>query len=68
VHLVNGTGHSGTAYFPPVELRDIRIELARTFQRATAVSSNRALSVTANGRYGAFTLPSLKAYEVVIIE
>ena len=46
VHLVNGSGHSGTAYFPPVEMRDIRIELTRTFQRATAVGLNRSLPVT----------------------
>ena len=68
VHLVNGTGHSGTAYFPPVELRDIRIELARPFQRATAVGLNKSLSVTTDGRSGAFTLPTLKAYDVIIIE
>lgn len=68
VHLVNATGHSGTAYFPPVELRDIRVELAWEFRRATAVSNNRSLPVTSDGSYRAFTLPSLKAYEVVIIE
>ena len=68
VHLVNGTGQSGTAYFPPVELLDIRIELPRPFQRATAVSLHKNLSVTSDGRYGAFTLPSLKAYEVIIVE
>jgi hypothetical protein len=68
VHLVNGSGHSGTGYFPPIELRDIRVELARTFQRATAVGLNRGLPVTDNGGYRAFTLPNLKAYEVVILE
>jgi hypothetical protein len=68
VHLVNATGHSGTAYFPPVELRDIRIQLAREFKRATAVSLNRTLAVTGEGRYRSFTLPSLKAYEVVVVE
>lgn len=68
VHLVNLTGHSGTAYFPPVELRDIRIELAREFRRATAVSANISLPVTRDGSYGTFTLPGLKAYEVVVIE
>ena len=39
VHLVNGTGHQDTAYFPPVELRDIRIELARDVRRVRAVES-----------------------------
>jgi hypothetical protein len=68
VHVVNATGHSGTAYFPPVELRDIRIQLAREFHRATAVGLNRTLTVTGEGRYRSFTLPSVKAYEVVVVE
>ncbi|MGH9371186.1 MAG: hypothetical protein ACRD15_06610, partial [Vicinamibacterales bacterium] len=68
LHLVNGTGHSGTAYFPPVELRDIRVELAREFRRATAVRLDRSLPVTGSGRYRTFRLPRLNAYDVVIIE
>jgi hypothetical protein len=68
VHLVNGTGHSGTAYFPPVELRGIRIDLARPFERATAASSGARLAATGSGRYRSFTLPSLGAYEVVVVE
>jgi hypothetical protein len=68
VHLVNATGHSDTAYFPPIELRDIRIALARDFSRATAVASGRSLPVTREGRYRAFTVPSLKSYEVVVVE
>ena len=68
VHLVNATGHSGTAYWPPVELRDIRIELAHDFSRATVASTNISLPVTEDGSYRAFTIPSLQAYEVVVIE
>ena len=68
VHLVNVTGHSGTAYFPPVEMRDIRIDLALDFSRATAVGLDRSLPVSGSGRTRSFTLPSLKAYEVVVIE
>jgi hypothetical protein len=68
VHLVNATGHSDTAYFPPVELRDIRIELAGDFTRAKAMGAGMGLQVTGEGRYRAFTLPILKAYEVVVVE
>ena len=68
VHLVNATGHSDTAYFPPVELRDIRIALARDVRRATAASSGASLPVTVEGNYRVFTLPRLSAYEVVVIE
>jgi hypothetical protein len=68
VHLVNGTGHHDTAYFPPVELRDIRIELARDVRRVRAVALGQDLAVTTSGAYRSFTLPSLKAYEVLIVE
>jgi hypothetical protein len=68
VHLVNATGHSGTAYFPPVDLRDIRIELAQSFTRATAAALGSPLKVTTSADYRTFTLPLLKAYEVVILE
>jgi hypothetical protein len=68
VHLVNGTGHHGTAYFAPVELRDIRIELPRAIRRVRAVSLERDLPVTATGGWSSFTLPTLRAYEVITIE
>ena len=31
VHFVNVSGHSSTAYFAPIEMRDIHVELAGTF-------------------------------------
>jgi hypothetical protein len=68
VHLVNGTGHQDTAYFPPVELRDITIGLQRDVRTVRAVGLGQTLPVTSNGRYRTFTLPSLKAYEVLIVE
>ena len=68
VHLVNGIGHQDTAYFPPVELRDIRIELARDVRRVRAVALGVDLPVTSSGAYRSMTLPSLKAYEVLIVE
>ncbi len=68
VHLVNGIGHQDTAYFPPVELRDVRIELARDVRRVRAVALGVDLPVTSSGAYRSITLPSLKAYEVLIVE
>src|SRR6185503_21144711 len=46
IHLVNGTGHHDTAYFPPLEIRDIRITLPRDVRKATAVSLKRDLPVS----------------------
>jgi hypothetical protein len=68
IHLVNGTGHHDTAYFPPLEIRDIRIDLARDVRRVRAVALDRALPVTANGRFRSFTVPRLGAYEVIVVE
>ena len=58
VHLVNGTGHQGTGYFPPVELRNIRIELSRDVRRVRAVDLDRDLPITTSG-----DLPVLHAAE-----
>jgi hypothetical protein len=68
IHLVNGTGHQDTAYFPPVEIRDIRIELARDVRRVQAVALGRTLPVQGSGQRKWFTLPRLQAYEVLVVE
>ncbi len=68
VHLVNGSGHHDTAYFAPIEMRDIRIELPRPVRRARAVSLGLDLPVSSSGGLSTVTLPSLKAYEVLMIE
>jgi hypothetical protein len=49
-------------------MQKITVELDQEFRRATATGLNRRLSVTCAGRYHRFTLPSLKAYEVVALE
>ncbi len=63
VHFVNLSGHSDTAYFAPVEMRDITVELALPFRRATAMSTNKKLRITEHK----FTLPRLNSYEVVVL-
>ena len=68
IHLVNGTGHQDTAYFPPVEMRDIRIELASDVRRVRAVALGRTLPIEGAGGRRWFTLPRLRAYEVLVIE
>jgi hypothetical protein len=68
VHLVNGTGHSGTAYFAPLELRDLEIEIALPVTRARAVDLGQTLAVSSRGRYRTFTLPRLREYEVIVLE
>jgi len=68
IHLVNGTGHHDTSYFPPLEIRDIRIDLPRDVRRVRAVALDRELPIERNGRRRSFTVPLLHAYEVIIVE
>ena len=68
VHLVNASGHADTAYFTPVEMRDIAIELDGTFRIATALNSTERLPVSATGHRSRFIVPRLGAYEVVVLE
>jgi hypothetical protein len=69
VHFVNVSGHSSTAYFEPIEMRDIRVELAGKFRTAMAVWQNQELPVTASGsETTVFTLPRAGEYEVVVLQ
>ncbi|MPY86561.1 MAG: hypothetical protein GEU99_01410 [Luteitalea sp.] len=68
LHLVNLSGHSDTAYFEPIEMRDITVEAAQDFTRATAVGLDQELPVTRVNGSSRFTLPRLGAYEVVVLQ
>lgn len=68
LHLVNASGHADTAYFAPVEMRDVAVQIAAEFRTARAVSMNRTLPVMRDGRYSRIVVPLLKAYEVVVLE
>jgi hypothetical protein len=68
VHFVNLSGHSQTAYFDPVPMRDLRVRLAAEFQKARWVGPERDLAVRRDGRFGEFTLPELAGYAVVALE
>jgi hypothetical protein len=68
VHLVNASGHADTAYFDPIEMREIGIDLAGDFARAQAMVLGETLAVTRSGGRSRFALPRLGAYEVVVLE
>jgi hypothetical protein len=68
LHLVNLSGHSDTTYFEPLDMHGISVELAGAFRRATAVRLGQSLPITAAGDLRRFTLPTLSAYEVVVLE
>lgn len=68
VHLINISGHSNTAYFQPIEMRDIEIQLEGNFRRARSAKLDKDLPLASAGGYRQFQLPSLGAYDVVILE
>ena len=65
IHLVNGSGHQDTAYFAPLEMRNLRLELQGSVKRVRAVALGEGLPVTQAGGRSVVTLPSLGAYEVL---
>lgn len=68
VHLVNGSGHHGTAYFAPIPMHDIRVELPGTIRRAWAAALGRELPVARSGTTSVLTLPHLAGYEVLALD
>lgn len=68
VHFVNLSGHSSTAYFSPLPMHDIEVQLEGEFQRARSARLDRALELSPSGRYTRFSLPRLEAYDAVVLE
>ncbi len=68
VHFVNLSGHSGTTYFEPIEMRDVRVEVAGNFKAARSVKQSRALELERGSGTVGFTLERLADYDVVVLE
>jgi hypothetical protein len=73
VHLVNLSGHSDTAYFDPLPMRDITVDLGSAglgaaLTTARAMVANQPLTVTRAGDRSRFVLPTLGAYEVIVLD
>jgi hypothetical protein len=68
VHFVNLSGHSQTAYFQPLAMRDLEVELKGKFKHARATRLAQDLPLATAGEYKKFKLPVLEAYEAVVLE
>ena len=68
VHFINLSGHSQTAYFDPLEMHDIEVELSDDFLETRSVQLDQELRVGRTGGRGKFTLPRVKQYDVVVLE
>jgi hypothetical protein len=65
LHLVNLSGHNGTTFFDPIEMRDVVLSLKGGFSRAHAVNIGRDLMPDRTGR---LVLPLLREHEVILLE
>lgn len=68
VHFVNLSGHSQTAWFEPVEMRDIRVEILGGFKTASIAGTGERLSISTRGGRTTFTLRKLNSYDVVVLQ
>lgn len=65
LHLVNMSGHSDTAYFEPVPMSSIKIDVRGDYSRVRAVRAGMEIACTRRGGYTSFELPRLDEYELV---
>lgn len=65
MHFINLSGHSQTAYFDPIPMGGIRVQVAGAFRSARAIRAGKDLDVSRAGAYVEFTLPALAQYELV---
>ncbi len=68
VHFVNLSGHSGTTYFEPIEMRDIKVEVEGKFRSARSAKLGRQLRLKLGSDTVKFTLDRLSDYDVVVLE
>lgn len=67
LHMVNLSGHSSTAYFAPIEMRDIEVRVLGSFARARTAAGAELRTTVADG-YTRFVVGSLGAYEAIILD
>jgi hypothetical protein len=65
MHFINMTGHSDTAYFSPIPIRDIHVRVKSNFRSANAIKSGQSIAVKSDAGFSDFTLPSLEEYELL---
>lgn len=68
LHLINLSGHSQTAYFPPLTMREIRVDIRGSYSGAHSVRTPAQLKTEAAGSYTTFRLPELRDYEMVVLQ
>ncbi|MHC4518053.1 MAG: family 10 glycosylhydrolase [Planctomycetota bacterium] len=67
LHLVNLSGHLGTAFFEAIQMRDIAVQLKGKFARAATLDGKRDLPTHVRGGYTHLTIPSLQEYQAICL-
>lgn len=67
LHLINMSGHSDTAYFSPVPVENIRVQVDGAYETAESIRAASRLAIRTNSGYSEFVLPSLSDYEIVVL-
>lgn len=65
LHLTSLAGHSDTAYFEPLPMNSIRIEVRGDFSRIKAVRTGKELAAARSGGFTSCELPLLEEYELL---
>jgi hypothetical protein len=65
MHFVNLSGHSDTAYFKPVPMKDIQVRVQGDFRSAKAIRAGQSIVLDHRDGFTEFTIPSLDEYELV---
>lgn len=65
LHLINLSGHSQTAWFPPLPMDAIDVSVEGSYNSARAVRLGRTLPVSSSNGRTAFQLPRLADYELI---
>jgi hypothetical protein len=69
LNLVNTSGHHGTAFFPPVPMHDVQVEvmLPAAVSSASSLQLQQPLDVVQQGQGARFTLPRLALFDVIVM-
>jgi len=67
IHMINLVGHSGTAFFEAVEMRNIFIDIKGDYSKAVTLDSKMNLEIKKIGDYSRITIPSLLEFSSVVL-
>jgi hypothetical protein len=70
LNLVNTSGHHGTAFFAPIPMHDLKIEvtLPTEIQRARSLSSGEGLALSRKDGYVCLRLGRLGLFDTIVLE